>query len=273
MSQVSLSRPASAMHRITGHRAFERGARAGFVMAGVVHLLIGYLAVRIALGSGGGATDQSGAMGTLAAEPGGVFVLWIGLVAFAFMALWRLAEAILGIGARLAEKSGGSAVLHRVKAFAVALVYISYGVTAFGFIRGSGRSSGGESAGLSARLMQNSAGKAVLVVAGLVIIGVGGYHVYKGVTRKFMKELRTDSALLRRLGTVGYLSKGLAIGGVGALVIVAVAQADPGKASGLDAALKTLGAQPFGMFLLIAAGLGIAAYGLYDFACAKYARM
>ncbi|MEU4311573.1 DUF1206 domain-containing protein [Nocardia sp. NPDC024068] len=273
MSQISLSRPASAVHRITGHRAFERCARGGFVMAGVVHLLIGYLAVRIAFGSGGGATDQSGAMAALAAEPGGVLVLSVGVAAFAFMALWRLAEAILGIGTRAAQKDGGSAVLHRAKAFAVALVYLSYGVTAFAFARGSGRSSSGESAGLSARLMQSSAGSAALVVAGLVIVAVGGYHVYKGVTQKFMKELRTDGALLRRLGTVGYLSKGFAIGGVGVLVIVAVAQADPGKAGGLDAALKTLGAQPFGMFLLIVAGLGIATYGLYDFACARYARM
>jgi hypothetical protein len=60
---------------------------------------------------------------------------------------------------------------------------------------------------------------------------------------------------------------------VGVLVIVAVFQSDPGKASGLDAAVKTLGAQPFGPALLVAAGLGIAAYGLYDFACARYARM
>lgn len=272
MFDVSTSRPTAAVNRLTRNRVVERFARAGFVMAGLVHLLIGYLAVRIAFG-GGGTTDQSGAMAELAAKPGGVFVLSVGVVAFALLALWRLTEAVLGRSSRAGEKGRGSDTFHRVKAVAVAVVYLCYAITAFGFVRGSGKSSGGESAGFSARLMQSSGGRIVLVVAGLVIVAVGGYHLYKGLTRKFMKDLRTDGAVLRRLGTVGYTSKGLAIAGVGVLVIVAVAQSDPSKAGGLDAALKTLGAQPYGVVLLIAAGLGIAAYGLYDFACARYAEM
>lgn len=212
-------------------------------------------------------------MGELAAEPGGVLVLGGGVAAFAFMALWRLAEAVLGKNSPGGAQGSASAVLHRAKAFAVALVYFGYAITAFGFARGSGRSSSGQSAGLSARLMQSTGGTIVLVVAGLVLVAVGGYHLYKGVTRKFVEELRTHNSLLRRIGTVGYTSKGLAIAGVGVLVIVAVNQSDPGKAGGLDAALKTLGAQPYGPVLLVAAGLGIATYGLYDFACARYAEM
>lgn len=272
MSDVSTSGPVSAVNRLARNRVVERFARAGFIMAGLVHLLIGYLAVRIAFG-GGGSTDQSGAMAELAGKPGGVFVLGVGVVAFVLMALWRFSEAVLGRRSRARGKESGSGTFHRAKAFAVAVVYLCYAVTAFGFVRGSGRSSGSESAGLSARLMHSGGGRIVLVVAGLVVVAVGGYHVYKGLTRGFVKELRTDSALLRRLGTVGYTSKGLAIAGVGVLVLVAAGRSDPGKAGGLDAALKTLGAQPYGVVLLIAAGLGIAAYGLYDFACARYAEM
>ncbi|MFQ6226671.1 DUF1206 domain-containing protein [Nocardia sp. NPDC002869] len=271
MTQVSTSRPVSAARRVTDSRMFERLARAGYVMAGLVHLLIGYLAVRLAFG-GGGTTDQSGAMAELAAKPGGVPALVVGIAAFVFMGLWRLTEAVLGSRAR-GDEDRTSDLFHRGKAFAVALVYFGYAITAFGFVQGSGSSSGGKNAGLSARMMQNTGGKIALVLVGAVIIGVGAYHIYKGGTRRFLKELRTDRVLLRRLGTAGYLSKGSAIAGVGVLVIVAVFQSDPGKASGLDAALKTLGAQPFGPVLLVAAGLGIAAYGLYDFACARYARM
>lgn len=271
MIQVSTSRPVSTAHRITDSRLFERLARAGYVMAGLVHLLIGYLAVRLAFG-GGGTTDQSGAMAELAAKPGGVPALVIAIAAFVFMALWRFTEAAVG-----SRTSGGedrkSDLFHRGKAFAVALVYLGYAITAFSFVQGSGTSSGGKNAGLSARMMQSNGGKIVLVIVGVVILAVGAYHLYKGATRRFLKELRTDRALLCRLGIVGYLSKGSAIAGAGVLVIVAVFQSDPEKASGLDAALKTLGAQPFGPVLLVAAGLGIAAYGLYDFACARYARM
>ncbi|MCX0273425.1 DUF1206 domain-containing protein [Nocardia zapadnayensis] len=271
MTQVSTSRPVSAARRVTDSRMFERLARAGYVMAGLVHLLIGYLAVRLAFG-GGGTTDQSGAMAELAAKPGGVPALVVGIAAFVFMALWRLTEAVLGSRTH-GDEDRKSDLFHRGKAFAVALVYFGYAITAFGFVQGSGSSSGGKNAGLSARMMQSTGGKIAIVLVGVVIIGVGAYHIYKGATRRFLKELRTDRALLRRLGTVGYLSKGSAIAGVGVLVIVAVFQSDPGKASGLDAALKTLGAQPFGPVLLVTAGLGIAAYGLYDFACARYARM
>ncbi|MGW6696490.1 DUF1206 domain-containing protein [Nocardia sp. NPDC055049] len=40
-------------------------------MSGIVHLFIGYIAIRLALGGGGGTADQSGAMAELAAKSGG----------------------------------------------------------------------------------------------------------------------------------------------------------------------------------------------------------
>jgi type IV secretory pathway VirB2 component (pilin) len=57
------------------------------------------------------------------------------------------------------------------------------------------------------------------------------------------------------------------------LVIVATLTADPAKAAGIDAAVKTLGEAPFGKILLLIAALGIAAYGAYCFAMARFARM
>ena len=43
---------------------------------------------------------------------------------------------------------------------------------------------------------------------------------------------------------VGYIAKGLALAGAGALIIVAASRSEPNKATGLDGALKTLGANP-----------------------------
>lgn len=59
----------------------------------------------------------------------------------------------------------------------------------------------------------------------------------------------------------------------GALVIVAACRSEPRKASGLDGALKTLGAQHYGAALLIAAGVGIITYGLYSFVMARSTKM
>ena len=93
---------------------------------------------------------------------------------------------------------------------------------------------------------------------------MGGYHVYKRASRSFVDDLKGKSSdLVRRLGMVGYIAKGLGIAGAGVLAIVAAIRSEPKKATGLDGALKTLGAQPYGVALLIAAGLGIITYGLY----------
>jgi hypothetical protein len=103
---------------------------------------------------------------------------------------------------------------------------------------------------------------------------VSGYHVYKGASRNFLDDLKGNSSdLVRRLGTVGYIAKGLVIAGAGVLVVVAASRSQPNKATGFDGALKTLGAQPYGVALLIVAGLGIITYGLYSFAMARYTKM
>jgi len=56
-------------------------------------------------------------------------------------------------------------------------------------------------------------------------------------------------------------------------VMVATLQADPSKATGFDAAVKTLGHAPFGKVLLVVAALGIAAFGAYSFVRSRHGRM
>ena len=122
--------------------------------------------------------------------------------------------------------------------------------------------------------MHTTIGTVVLIVGGLVIVAVGGYHIYKGASRNFLDDLKgPPSDLVRRLGLIGYIAKGLVIIGAGVLVIIAASRSEPTKATGLDGALKTLGTQPYGAALLILASLGIITYGLYSFAMARYTKM
>ena len=247
----------------------ERVARVGQATSGVVHALIGYIVVRLAMGESG-AADQSGALATMAAAPGGTAVLWVTAVTLAALALWRLTEALMGKRSDLEEPS----TLDRFKSAGVAIAYAALAYTALQFALGSGRSSSEQSVGLSARLMQSGAGKTVLVVAGLIAVGIGGYHVYKGMSRNFLDDLhRPVPGVATVLGVVGYTAKGLAIAGAGILVVIATFTSDPAKATGLDGALKTLGTAPFGQVLLWAAGLGIVVYGAYCFVLARYGRM
>ncbi len=252
----------TAAENVRNNDWFERVARGGYAASGVLHLLIALIVLRLALGGGGNA-DQSGALATLAAQPGGAIMLWVAAAALAVLGVWQLFEVFVEDDAK-----------DRLKAGAVGVVYLALGVSAAKFAMGSGKSSGSQNAGLSAQMMQSGWGKAVLVVVALVVMGVGGYHVYKGVSKKFLKDLSvTGGSVITGIGVAGYVAKGSALVGAGLLVIVATMTADPSKASGVDAAVKALGNAPFGKFLLIVAALGIACYGVYLFVRSRYSRM
>src|ERR1700753_1483021 len=101
MSDEPSSRSATELAQ---NSVFERLARAGFVVSGLLHLVIGYLAIRIAFGEGGIA-DQTGALATLAGKPGGPVALWFAAAALLVLGLWRLVETALG---RSSDQRGGS---------------------------------------------------------------------------------------------------------------------------------------------------------------------
>lgn len=256
--------------RAADSRWLERAARVGFVVSGVLHLLVAYIALQVAWSGTSGRADQSGALAMLAGNAGGKAVLWLGVVGFAGLALWQLTEAAYGSPGR----GGNEQAAARGKSLAKAVVYLALAASSVSFARGAGRSSSDQSRDLTASLMKYSGGRALVVVVGLVVIGVGAYHVYKGLTRGFRDDLaRRPGPVVEYLALAGYVAKGVALGVVGVLFAVAGLRQQPSKATGLDGALKTLRDGPFGGWLLTVVALGLAAYGLYSFARARLARL
>ena len=267
--------PKRVIRSATTHPVARRAARAGYVIGGVLHLLIAYVIVQIAIGSGGEA-DQTGALKTLASTTGGNVALWGAAAALVPLTLWRLAETILGLhpGERSGHDPEDFEISNRLKALGLAVVYTAVAVTAVQFALGSRKSSAAQSAGLSARLMGSTQGKAALVVVGLVIVAIGCYFAFKGASRKFCEDLTVSPGrAITMLGVSGYVAEGLVLAGAGVLVIIAAVRADPSKATGLDGAVKTLAQLPYGTVLIVCAGLGFAAYGCYSFALSRYSRM
>src|ERR1700738_5521341 len=115
----------STATQMAQNSGFQRVARTGYVVSGLLHLIIGYLAIRISLGVGGGTADQSGALAALAAKRGGIVALWIVVVALVVMGLWRLVETALGRSTDPKSQGASSEVLDRVKAFALAGGYFA----------------------------------------------------------------------------------------------------------------------------------------------------
>lgn len=247
-------------------------ARVGLVAYGLVHLLVGWLALQVAWGGGGENADQSGALQTLAEQSFGPALLWLIAVGLVALAIWQASEAIWGFHGGDAKKR----LLRRVTAGAKAVVYVVLAISAARFAMGSGQSSSQSQQSTTSGVLGWPLGQTIVVIVALIVVAVGVAQVRKAFTKKFLKEIDTSSmsptarTSITRLGQVGYAAKGVALTVVGLLLGYAAITYDPQKARGLDGAMSTIVAQPFGQFLLTAVALGFVAFGLFAFAQSRY---
>lgn len=261
----------STARQASDHPALETAARVGYAVSGLLHLLIGWIGLQVAWGFGGSGkdADQSGALQSLAGNGAGKLALWVGVLGFLGLGLWQLADAAFGHPGSDKEAWG-----RRIKAFSKAVVYLVLGWTTFNFARGKSSDSESQTVDFTTSLMSKPGGQWLVGIVGLVVIGVGAYHVWKGATEGFLRDLEKDPGTWAvRAGVVGYIAKGVALAVVGVLFVLAAMHANPEEARGLDGALRTLKDQPFGPGLLTAVALGIAAYGIYSFSRARHARV
>jgi hypothetical protein len=255
----------------------EHLARVGLIAFGVVHLLVAWLALQLAWGGGGESADQSGAMRTLAESPLGTPLLWVIAVGLIALAVWQAAEVLRWrSGWSASGKARTKALRKSGNALVKAAVYITLAVLAIGFATGSGKSSSQQQQETTAGVFGWPGGQFLVGAAGLVLIGVGGWHIRKGINKHFLKQIDTSDAspsavrLVTRLGQVGFPGKGIALALVGGLLIYAAITFDPSKAQGLDGALRTILEAPFGQILLTLVAIGIAAFGAFCLVRARY---
>jgi len=269
----SVKRAGEAASRST----VDRLARLGLAARGLVYLLIAWTAVRIAFsagGSGGGEADRQGAMAMFTSNTPGKVVLVVMAIGFAGYAIWRVTEVIWGHrdadGAARWAKRGGSlcrAVLYGVFAWS-ALRAVIHGQ--------SGQGSNSTSKQTTAGLLGHSGGPVAVTLlgAGFVIAGIA--LTVRGVLRKFERKLRTQDmgdrteVVVAALGVVGQTARGVVFGIVGGFFIDAAVSYDPGKAQGLDGALRSLARAPLGTALLLIVTVGLAAFGAYSLAEARW---
>ena len=255
--------------------SLEALARGGLIAFGVVHLLVSWLAVQLAWGASAKSADPSGALRTLSDQPLGKIGLWLVAVGLVALGLWQASEAVWGYR----NREGAKRVREQLTSGAMAVIYAALGVSAVSVALGSGSSSSQSQQKATSGVMAWPGGRVIVVVAGLIIVGVGVAEVVKGVRKSFSEEIDTSSMSpaaqegVARLGQVGYIAKGVAMGLVGGLLSFAALTFDRQKAPGLDGALQTILAQPFGRFLLTAVALGFLAFGLFAMLQARYRRM
>lgn len=253
-------------------RTFRAMARVGYVVLGIVHIVIGAIAISVAVGAGGGEADQGGAMEQVSRVPFGIVVLWVIALGLFALGVWQIGEAVVERDPDTKKKWG-----RRVKYLGTAIVYFAIGATALTYALGGRSDSSQSSETMTAQLLAAPGGIVLVVLIGLVVLGIGVAFIVRGIRRSFEKQLSLPAGKVgdgvRTLGVVGYVAKGIAIGVVGVLFLVAALTHDPEKAGGLDEALKSLADLPFGQVILWLVGAGLVIYGVYCFARAKYARL
>jgi len=263
---------AEQVHR---HPVLEALTRAGFVGYGVMHLLVAWLAVQIALGRPAPDGDQAGAMSTLAAQPFGHGLVIATAVGLGAMTLWQCLEALVG---HRGER-GRMRAAERLLSAGRTVVYGYFALTAAKVAQNAGASSADSQQALATRLLGGDGGRVLVVLLGLGLTGLGVGLIWYGATRHFEKHLdfgstATDARhVVNGIGTVGYLGKGLAYGIAGVLLSAAAVTYDADKARGLDAALRTLAGQPYGTVLLLLIALGVATFGVFALLQAKFRKV
>ncbi|GAC1567856.1 MAG: DUF1206 domain-containing protein [Ktedonobacteraceae bacterium] len=254
-------------------------ARLGYAAKRIVYIIIGFLAARLAIGQGGAATDQRGALHTIYEQPFGKFLLIIVAIGLLAFALWSLIQAIYDTEGEGRKAKG---IIARIGYAVVGIIYVILAFGAYQLATGTGN--GGQSTTAStqdwtAKLLQLPFGVALVVIVGLVVLGIAVYLYARAYRAKFQRRLNlaTLGAHTRKtvvfLGRLGYAALGVVFTIIGIFLLVAALQYNPQKAKGLDAALAELQHLPFGPLLLGIVALGMLAYGVYSFLEARYRRL
>jgi hypothetical protein len=274
VSDVS-SKASETAREVAQSRPLEILARVGLVAYGVVHLLIGVIALRIAWGDDRDEADQAGALESLADQPFGPPLLWllaIGLLALAFWhgsrAIWSFRTGDTATRARRRMMAGGAAALS---------VLLAGGAATFAL--GARASAAEAQESTTQGVLALPFGQILVVAVALIIIAIGISQVGKAARRQFAHEIDPGSMspatrrTLTGLGVIGYGAKGIALTVVGLLLGYAAVTFDASKARGLDGAMRTIVIQPFGQLLLTGVALGFMAFAVFAFAQSRYRPM
>lgn len=258
----------------------EKLARAGLVARGLLYVVVAILATQVATGNIAARPDKQGALQAVVHQPFGRILVLLLAAGFAGYAAWRIVEAAAGPAG---QPDAGSAKnkVKRVGYFLRAGMYTFFFGSAVKLFlwSNSAVTKEGAEADWTARVLTWPGGTWLVQAAGLVAIGAGLYIGWRGVAGKFRKRLKSlemrDAMrrLVRVVGTVGMVSRMLIAIMIGVFLITAARLHDANQAVGIDGALRRLATRAYGPALLIAVAIGLAAYGLYSFAEARYRRV
>ena len=263
---------------MTGFGALELIARAGFLVKGMVYMVVGALALQVAAQLGGRVTGTRGAFTTVLAQPFGRTLLLVAAVGLLGYAAWRLLQGVFDPD-RLGHGWRGLAL--RVSFVALGVVHAALGLQAFRVYRGLSAASGISERAVATEAFAWPLGDWLVVLAGLGLIGFAVQQIYAAITCRLERDL--DVAQMRReagewavgLSRFGVAARAIVFALLGWGIIVAGWFRDASEVGTTASSLRILAAQPGGVgrWLLGVTAAGFVAYGFYQIIHARYLRI
>ena len=242
-------------HKLGQSRGFCWFARAGIAARGAVYIVIGVLAVKLALG------DR--------VQRALLVVVAIGLAGYAS---WRLLRAALG------GTQGADDLKDRIDGLASGISYAILCGAAVKILAGSG-GGGSDPDKTAGGVLGWPCGPWLVGLTGLIVIGVGLQQGYKGISRSFMENTDTNRMHdhvergYTALGVFGHLARMVVFGLIGYFLVKAALDFDPDKAVALDGALAKLANAPYGPVLLGIVAAGLVGFGAFSLVESRYRRV
>jgi fumarate reductase subunit D len=236
----------------TKQEAQTAAARAGLASQGVLYIVVGMLALNIVFGDDAQA-DQRGAIAAVRAQPFGKVLLLVLTVGVALHAAWRVSKAIRSDDETIKRLADG----------ARGLMYAGFTIVCAKALFDADESGGGGTTERKAtgKVLDLPAGRALVLIAGLGVLGAGIWQWRQPFSQRFVEKLRLAglSEAWRRmitvLGTIGFVARGIALALIGWFLIDSAIDEAPSKAGGLDQALHALAADHPWRLLVVAVGL------------------
>ena len=263
---------------ITQSRSIERIAQAGLVAKGIVYILLGILAFMAAFEMGGQSNsdvDRNGVFGVVMDMPAGTWLLGLIAAGLICYSIWR------GIQTFRPNHDGGKETKpgKRILYFLSGLAYLGVAFTAIRMILHMRTSNGDKNQEFASQVLQQSYGQWLLGAAALILAGIGLYQIYYGLSEKYRKHVNRMStntqvsSLLLRSGKVGYIARGVVWLIIAYLLLKAALHANSSEAGDTAKAFQFIENSTAGSLLLGALGLGVIAYGVFNFVRARYERL
>lgn len=250
-------------------------AQTGYIAKGIVYFILGLLAFMAAFEVGGHSDDEattSGVFGFVKELPAGVLLLVLLAIGLICYSMWR------GVQVFAKNHSRAEGWTKKLRYAFSGLGYLSLAFTAIKIATHSGSNNGDQNQNFAASLLSESYGQWIAGIIALLIAANGFYQIYYGLSEKYKKHVQefsshsTASSLLLTSGKIGYTARGLVWLLVAYLLFRAALHANSSEAGNTGKAFQFVEASTFGSYLLGAIGLGLIAYGVFNFIRAKYER-